>query len=43
MCLRRAPPSAAGAVCASPDEGESWSEVAEDLPDVMVVRAAALT
>ena len=32
-----------GAVWASPDEGESWAEVAEGLPDVMVVRAAALT
>ena len=31
-----------GAVWASPDEGESWHEVAEGLPDVMVVRAAAL-
>jgi photosystem II stability/assembly factor-like uncharacterized protein len=32
-----------GAVWASPDEGASWAEVAEGLPDVMVVRAAALT
>lgn len=31
-----------GSVFASPDEGESWSEVARDLPDVLVVRAAAV-
>ncbi|MEO5853373.1 MAG: exo-alpha-sialidase [Nocardioides sp.] len=31
-----------GAVWASPDAGESWREVIRDLPDVMVVRAAAL-
>ncbi|WP_432478866.1 exo-alpha-sialidase [Nocardioides sp. GXQ0305] len=32
-----------GAVWASPDEGETWSEVVSGLPDVMVVRAAALS
>jgi hypothetical protein len=31
-----------GAVFASADEGESWREVVSNLPDVMVVRAAAL-
>jgi photosystem II stability/assembly factor-like uncharacterized protein len=31
-----------GAVWASPDEGATWHEVVEGLPDVMVVRAAAL-
>jgi len=30
-----------GTVWAAPDEGESWSSVAVNLPDVMVVRAAA--
>ena len=31
-----------GSVFCSPDEGESWSEIHDDLPDVLVVRAAAL-
>ena len=31
-----------GAVWGSPDEGASWHEIASGLPDVMVVRAAAL-
>ncbi|PUA80870.1 WD40/YVTN/BNR-like repeat-containing protein [Nocardioides currus] len=31
-----------GAVWCSPDEGGSWQEIHRDLPDVMVVRAAAL-
>ena len=30
-----------GAVWASADEGETWREVVRDLPDVMMVRAAA--
>jgi photosystem II stability/assembly factor-like uncharacterized protein len=31
-----------GAVWASPDSGDSWRQIVADLPDVMVVRAAAL-
>jgi photosystem II stability/assembly factor-like uncharacterized protein len=31
-----------GAVWASPDAGESWAEIHKDLPDVCVVRAAAI-
>ena len=31
-----------GAVFASADEGDTWHEVVRNLPDVMVVRAAAL-
>ena len=31
-----------GAVWCSADEGESWREIVSDLPDVMVVRAAAI-
>ena len=31
-----------GSVFASPDEGETWSEVIRDLPDVLVVRACAV-
>jgi hypothetical protein len=31
-----------GSVWASADAGESWSQVAANLPDVMCVRAAAL-
>jgi photosystem II stability/assembly factor-like uncharacterized protein len=31
-----------GAVWCSPDEGSTWQEIHKDLPDVMVVRAAAL-
>lgn len=31
-----------GAVWCSPDEGQTWQEIHRDLPDVMVVRAAAL-
>jgi hypothetical protein len=31
-----------GTVWGSTDEGESWSQVVSDLPDVMTVRAAAL-
>jgi photosystem II stability/assembly factor-like uncharacterized protein len=31
-----------GAVWASADEGESWREVARDLPDVLMVRAAVV-
>lgn len=31
-----------GAVWCSPDEGRTWQEIHKDLPDVMVVRAAAL-
>jgi len=31
-----------GTVWASADEGETWREIVEDLPDVMVVRAAAI-
>jgi hypothetical protein len=31
-----------GSVFASNDEGESWQEVAQNLPDVMVVRAAVV-
>ncbi len=31
-----------GSVWCSPDEGETWSEIHRDLPDVMVVRAASL-
>jgi photosystem II stability/assembly factor-like uncharacterized protein len=31
-----------GAVWASSDAGESWSQVVADLPDVMAVRAAAV-
>ena len=31
-----------GAVWASPDEGASWQEIHEDLPDVLVVRAARI-
>ena len=31
-----------GVVWGSADEGETWQQVASDLPDVMVVRAAAL-
>lgn len=31
-----------GAVFASADEGEHWSQVVDNLPDVMVVRAAAV-
>ena len=32
-----------GTVWASTDDAESWRPVAANLPDVMVVRAAALT
>jgi photosystem II stability/assembly factor-like uncharacterized protein len=31
-----------GSVYASADAGETWREIVRDLPDVMVVRAAAL-
>ena len=31
-----------GAVWGSSDEGETWSQIVADLPDVMVVRAAAI-
>ena len=31
-----------GAVFASADEGETWREITANLPDVMVVRAAAV-
>jgi photosystem II stability/assembly factor-like uncharacterized protein len=31
-----------GSVYASPDEGETWSEVTRHLPDVLCVRAATL-
>jgi photosystem II stability/assembly factor-like uncharacterized protein len=31
-----------GSVFCSPDEGETWSEVHRDLPDVLVVRAASV-
>jgi hypothetical protein len=31
-----------GAVWASSDSGETWRQIVADLPDVMVVRAAAL-
>ena len=31
-----------GAVWASADAGESWRQIVANLPDVMVVRAAAL-
>jgi hypothetical protein len=31
-----------GAVWSSPDEGDTWHQVVADLPDVMVVRAAAV-
>jgi len=31
-----------GTVWASADEGETWREIVEDLPDVLVVRAAAI-
>ena len=31
-----------GAVWCSPDEGRTWQEIHKDLPDVMVVRPAAL-
>jgi photosystem II stability/assembly factor-like uncharacterized protein len=31
-----------GSVFCSPDEGETWAEIHRDLPDVLVVRAAAL-
>ena len=31
-----------GAVFASADEGDTWTEIIENLPDVMVVRAAAI-
>jgi hypothetical protein len=31
-----------GGVWASPDAGETWSEIHKDLPDVCVVRAAVL-
>ena len=31
-----------GSVWASPDGGETWTEAAGNLPDVMVVRAAAI-
>lgn len=31
-----------GAVFASADEGETWAEIGQDLPDVLVVRAAAV-
>jgi hypothetical protein len=31
-----------GTVWASADEGETWAEIVEDLPDVLVVRAAVL-
>ena len=31
-----------GSVWVSPDGGESWHEAVGNLPDVMVVRAAAL-
>lgn len=31
-----------GVVWCSPDEGRTWQEIQKDLPDVMVVRAAAL-
>ena len=31
-----------GAVWASADEGDSWQQIAANLPDVMCVRAAAL-
>ena len=31
-----------GAVWGSNDEGETWTQVVCDLPDVLVVRAAAL-
>ncbi len=32
-----------GSVFCSPDEGETWSEIHRDLPDVLVVRAASLS
>ncbi|GAA1476155.1 exo-alpha-sialidase [Nocardioides aestuarii] len=31
-----------GSVFCSPDEGETWNEIHRDLPDVLVVRAAAV-
>lgn len=31
-----------GSIYASPDDGDSWQEIVRDLPDVMVVRAAAI-
>jgi photosystem II stability/assembly factor-like uncharacterized protein len=31
-----------GAVWSSPDEGQTWSEIHKDLPDVCVVRAAVI-
>ena len=46
MCVDDADPAGIylgarnGCVFASNDEGESWAQVAENLPDVMVVRAA---
>jgi hypothetical protein len=48
MCADDADPagvyfgSRAGAVYASPDEGDSWSLVAANLPDVLCVRAATV-
>jgi len=31
-----------GSVYASADEGESWSEIARHLPDILCLRAASL-
>ena len=31
-----------GSVFASADEGETWTEIERDLPDVLTVRAASL-
>jgi hypothetical protein len=48
MCADDADPAGiylgtrSGAVFASPDEGDSWQQVAENLPDVMSVRAAVV-
>lgn len=48
MCTDTAPTagvyfgSRSGEVYASPDEGETWHQVAAHLPDVMSVRAAVL-